>query len=120
MTMSDTISSPCRTVTPGEAAHYREYGWVMLRRFLDPAMISTVLKLAKSVMGEDGDSNPPYGIDQPYFNAMLGGLYANPEVRPLFGGIGAAAKVLDGRKSNPGVRLFNEFYAPKLPSAKKT
>jgi hypothetical protein len=118
--MPDTQITPCRAVTADEAAHYRENGWVMLRKFVDPAMLGTVLTIAKSVMGEDGDSNPPYGIDQPYFNAMLGGLHANAEVRPLFGGIGQAAKVLDGRKSNPGVRLFNEFYAPKLPAAKKT
>lgn len=118
--MPDAIASPCRTVTPEEVVHYREYGWVMLRKFVDPAMLGTVLELAKQVMGEDGDSNPPYGIDQPYFNAMLGGLYASDEVRPLFGGIGQAAKALMARRDDVGVRLFNEFYAPKLPSAKVT
>ncbi len=113
-------TSPCRTVTPEEAAHYRDKGWVMLRKFVDPAMLGTVLTPRQEVMGEDGDSNPPYGIDQPYFNAMLGGLHANAEVRPLFGGIGQAAKALMARMDEPGVRLFNEFYAPKLPAAKKT
>lgn len=118
--MTESTLSPCRTVTPEEVAHYQDLGWVQLKRFVDPAMLATILTVAKSVMGEDGDSNPPYGIDQPYFNAMLGGLYANPEVRPVFGGIGAAAKALMNRKAEVGVRLFNEFYAPKLPSAKQT
>ena len=117
--MSTALSS-CRTVTPEEVAHYQEKGWVQLKRFVDPDMLATILKVAKSVMGEDGDSNPPYGIDQPYFNAMLGGLHADADVRPLFGGLGAAAKAFMGRKADVGVRLFNEFYAPKLPAAKRT
>jgi hypothetical protein len=115
-----TQLSPCRLVTTAESAHYAEKGWVQLKRFVDPAMLATILRTAKGVMGEDGDSNPPYGIDQPYFNAMLGGLHSNAEVNPLFGGIGAAAKALMGRQADTGVRLFNEFYAPKLPAAKKT
>ena len=115
-----TALSPCRSVTADEVAHYQEKGWVQLKRFVDPEMLATILNIAKGVMGEDGDSNPPYGIDQPYFNAMLGGLHANPQVYPIFGGLGAAAKALMGRKADTGVRLFNEFYAPKLPAAKKT
>ena len=83
-------------------------------------MIAILLAKAKSMMGEDGDSNPPYGIDQPYFNAYAAGGYGDPAVRPLFGGIGAAAKALNARKSETGVRLFNDFFAPKLPAAKKT
>lgn len=118
--MTALALSPCRSVTTDEAEHYRTHGWVMLRRFVDPAMLAEVLRLAKTVMGEDGDSNPSYGIDQPYFNAMLGGLYGAETVRPLFGGVGAAAKALTARRADAGWRLFNEFYAPKLPAAKKT
>jgi len=118
--MQATTISPCRAVTSDEVAQYREFGWVQLKGFIDPEMIATLLAKAKGIMGEDGDSNPPYGIDQPYFNAQLGGLYANRDVRPLLEAIGRNAKLLMARKAGVGVRLFNEFYAPKLPSAKKT
>ena len=108
--MTDTLIAPCRAVTPEEVAHYQELGWVKLKRFVDPAMLGKVLAIAKGIMGEDGDSNPPYGIDQPYFNAQYGGLYANPEIRPLHLGVGQAARALMARKSDPGVRLFNDFF----------
>src|SRR5579864_8463183 len=115
-----TIASPCRTVTPGEVAHYKEHGWVQLRKFISPEMIATMLVKAKELMGEDGDSNPPYGIDQPYFNAFAASGYNDLRIKPVFAGIGAAAKMLMNRHADAGVRLFNDFYAPKLPAAKKT
>lgn len=117
---SSASALPCRPVTDEEAAHYAEKGWVKLRRFVAPAMLARVLSSAKAVMGEDGDSNPPYGIDQPYFNAQYGGLYANEAIRPLHLGIGAAAKRLMNRGDGTGARLFNDFYGPKLPAAKQT
>ena len=112
--------SPCRAVTAAEALHYQDKGWVQLRSFIDPAMIAALLAKARHMMGEDGDSNPPYGIDQPYFNAFAAGGWGDAAVRPLFGGIGAAAKGLTGRGADAGWRLFNDFFAPKLPAAKKT
>ncbi len=114
------VALPCRQVTPQEVAHYQEHGWVMLRRFVDPEMLGKVLAIAKGIMGEDGDSNPPYGIDQPYFNAQYGCLHANPEIRPLHLGVGRAAKALMNRKADVGVRLFNDFFAPKLPAERVT
>jgi hypothetical protein len=124
--MMDTIDTapatvqPCRAITPEEVAHFAEHGWVMLRKFVDPAMLKRVLAAAKAMMGEDADSNPPYGIDQPYFNAQYGGLFANPEIRPLHLGVGQAAKALMTRQNGAGVRLFNDFFGPKLPAAIKT
>jgi hypothetical protein len=115
-----TETPPCRAVTPEEVANYRDKGWVQLKRFISPAMIATMLAKAKELMGEDGDSNPPYGIDQPYFNAFAASGYNDPRVKPVFGGIGQAAKALMARQDYPGVRLFNDFFAPKLPAAKKT
>ena len=123
--MSTTIDAAsdvsfCRAVTPEEVAHYKDKGWVQLKRFIAPEMIAAMLAKAKELMGEDGDSNPPYGIDQPYFNAFAASGYNDPNVRPLFGGIGQAAKALMDRKADYGVRLFSDFFAPKLPAAKKT
>ncbi len=118
--MATTEISPCRAVTAEEVAHYKEKGWVQLKRFIDPSMLEKMLAKAIGIMGEDGDSNPPYGIDQPYFNAQLGNGYADPGIRPVFSGIGQAAKALMDRQSGEGVRLFNEFFAPKLPSGKQT
>jgi hypothetical protein len=111
---------PCRMVTPDEVAHYHEYGWVQLRRFIDPRMLEQLLTKAVGIMGEDGDSNPPYGIDQPYFNAQAAGGMGDPVVRPLIEAIGRHAKALMDRKADVGVRWFTDFFAPKLPAAKKT
>ncbi|MCB2077272.1 MAG: phytanoyl-CoA dioxygenase family protein [Novosphingobium sp.] len=117
---ASTTIAPCREITADEVAHYKEKGWVQLRKFIDPDMLAAMLAKAKGIMGEDGDSNPPYGIDQPYFNAQAASGYADPAIRPVFGGIGQAAKALMDRKSGEGVRLFNDFFAPKLPAAIQT
>jgi hypothetical protein len=112
--------APCRAVTAEEVAHYQDKGWVLLKRFIAPEQIAVLLAKARGAMGEDGDSNPPYGIDQPYFNAQAASGYADPAVRPMLHGIGAAAKALMARKADVPVRLFNDFFAPKLPAGKKT
>ena len=118
--MTDTAPHPCRKVTPEEVAHYQERGWVQLKRFIAPTMLDLLKAKAIGIMGEDGDSNPPYGIDQPYFNAQAGAGYGDPKVRPLLDAIGQSAKALMARKSDTGVRLFSDFFAPKLPAGKQT
>ena len=115
-----TDTYPCRMVTADEIAHYHEYGWVQLKRFVDPAKLGQLLAKAIGIMGEDGDSNPPYGIDQPYFNAQAGGGMEDPLVRPLIEKIGRNAKALMARKADVGVRWFTDFFAPKLPASKQT
>jgi hypothetical protein len=112
--------NPCRSVTKDEIAHYQKHGWAKLDGFVDPAVVRHLLDVAKKRMGEDGDSNPAYGLNQPYFNAEYGGLYGDPEVRPMMEGIGRGAKALMNRKSGVGTRLFSDFFAPKLPSSKQT
>lgn len=115
-----TGNTCCREITPEEVEHYHEFGWVMLRQFISPEMIGRMLAKAKGLMGEDGDSNPPYGIDQPYFNAQAAGGFADPAIRPSFYGFGKAAKALMARQDGTGVRLFNDNFVPKLPAARKT
>jgi len=118
---STVAALPCRAVTPEEVAHYQEFGWVKLTRFIAPETIAAVKARAVALMGEDGDSNPPYGIDQPYFNAQAANGYADPAVRPMLLGIGQAAKALMARQDPTAqVRLFNDFFAPKLPLGKQT
>lgn len=112
--------APCRAVTPEEVAHYKEKGWVQLKQFIAPDQIAVLLRKAQGVMGEDGDSNPAYGIDQPYFNAQAASGYEDPAVQPMLEGIGRAAKALMARKAGTKVRLFNDFFAPKLPAGKQT
>lgn len=125
--MTDTAQSkaqanklPCRAVTQEEIDHYQEFGWVKLKGFIEPETIAALLAKAKGLMGEDGDSNPNYGISIPYFNAQGASGYQDPEVRPMLEGVGRAAKSLMNRKASYGVRLFSDFFAPKLPAAKKT
>jgi len=46
-----TITSPCRAVTPEEVAAYETNGWVLLKKFIAPEMIATMLTKAKELMG---------------------------------------------------------------------
>jgi hypothetical protein len=119
--MPDDVKSatlPCRSVTQDEIDHYLEFGWVKLKRFVDPETIAELMRVAHQRMGEDGDSNQAYGLDQPFFNAEYGAGLTNPPVRALLRGIGRAARDLFGRPVE--ARYMQDFYAPKLPSAKKT
>src|SRR6476620_6735204 len=74
-------SFPCRTVIADEGAHYHEFGWVKLKGFLHLDMVKTLLETAIAQMGEDGDSNPPYGISNPYFNPYAAGGLGIPPMR---------------------------------------
>lgn len=117
-TDSAMTDSPCRAVTDQEVAHYQEHGWVKLSGFIKPKVIATLLSTAQQQMGVDGDSSE--GISQPYFTVSFGGGLESTAIRPLIDGIGRNARALMNRQSGVGVRYFSDFFAPKLPSAKKT
>ncbi len=120
MTQTATaLASPCRQVTAQEVAHYLEHGWVKLERFIEPEVIATLLGMAKRRMGEDGDSNEAYGLNQPYFNAEAAEGLGNRQVRALIEGIGRNAAVLQNRPEVKA-RYFSDFFAPKLPCSKVT
>ncbi len=110
--------NPCRYVTPEEVAHYQEFGWVKLKGFVRPENVQMLLQTARQRMGEDGDSTE--GISQPYFTVGYSGGMTNPPIRALIEGIGKNAGALMNRRSGIGVRYFSDFFAPKLPAAKKT
>jgi Phytanoyl-CoA dioxygenase (PhyH) len=110
--------SPCRQVTPAEIRHYQEHGWVQLKRFLNPETIDVLLTTARQRMGDDGDSSE--GISQPYFTVGYSGGLTNPQIRPLLEMVGSNARELMDRQTGVGVRYFSDFFAPKLPAAKKT
>ncbi|WP_029109985.1 phytanoyl-CoA dioxygenase family protein [Mycobacterium sp. URHD0025] len=135
--MDDTtgLKAPCRLVTPEEVAHLNEHGWVKLKRFVDPDVLARMLELAREKMGEDADSNPlKAGLAPPtdgeaqgvlaYFNAERSGGLGNPVLRPLIDEIGKSATLLLGRRTNSGsavgVRYYNDFFVPKLPSTKSS
>ena len=113
-------TGPCRAVTPEEVAHFQEFGWVKLASFVDSDTVRMLLDLAHQRMGEDGDSNDAYGIDQPYFNAEYFGGLTLPETKALIESLGPSARQLMLRHDSVGVRYFTDFFAPKLPAAKKT
>ena len=118
--MLDTMTSikaACRAVTAAEVAHYREFGWVKLKRFVEPKYLSRLMEIAHGRMGEDGDSNAAYGIDNPYFNAEAGGGLDDDLIRAMISGIGQAGKALLTR-AEVEARYFQDFFAPKLPSNK--
>ncbi len=119
-TVADTALAPCRTITDQEVADYLRDGWVKLEGFVRPETVALLLRIAHQRMGDDGDSNAAYGIDQDFFNAEFGGGLTHPGIRPLIGGIGHAARRFMNRRGDIGVRYFTDFFAPKLPSAKQT
>ena len=119
-TLTKTASA-CRAVTPEEVAHYREFGWVKLKGFVQPHYLERLMEIAHRRMGEDADSNADYGINIPYFNAEAGDGLADETVREMIGGIGKAGKALLARKdATVEARYFQDFFAPKLPSSRQS
>lgn len=132
--MSELTAPPCRPVTTEEVEHLKELGWVKLKSFVDPAVITATLDLAREQMGENADANPippayeqaaedgEFGLD--YFNAHLSFGLASPVLRPLLNEVGHNASRLQGRlapEGGPlGTRFYSDFFAPKLPQAKKS
>jgi hypothetical protein len=125
------LKSPCRLVTAEEVEHLREHGWVKLRRFVDPDVLSRMLEVAQAKMGEDADSNPlKAGMAAAtggeakgalaYFNAERSGGMSSPVLRPLIDEIGKSATKLLNRRTNAGTpvgtRYYNDFFVPKLPA----
>lgn len=116
----DIKAGLCRDVTSEEVEHFQEFGWVQLKRFVDPDMIREILKVAQGRMGEDGDSNEAYGTDTPHFNAEYGGGLTHPIMRPFMERAAEGAKRLLNRKSGAGIRYMTDFFAPKLPTGAVT
>jgi len=110
----------CRGVTSEEISHYQELGWVKLKQFVHPEIIQLLLDIARKKMGDDGDSNDPYGLNQPYFNAEYCGGLQHPTIRKFLEEAGKGAKALMARRADVGVKYFSDFFAPKLPCSKET
>jgi hypothetical protein len=115
---------PCRSVAAHEIAHYQEYGWVKLKNFVRPDLVSLILKAALQRMGEDADSNAIIetigpGVEKKiaYFNAEYGGGLENPPMRALIEHAGKNGQALMSRAKPVGVKYFSDFYAPKLPTS---
>ena len=118
MQQAPTGKNPCRSVTQAEIAHYQQCGWVKLDGFVHPEVIHDLLNIARERMGNDADVTE--GIAQPYFTVAFGGGLQHPVMQPLIADIGQGASALMQRGSAVGVRYFADFFAPKLPAAKKT
>lgn len=113
--------SPCRMVTPEEVAHYEEFGWAKLKKFIDPVVVGQLLATARARMGEDGDGNDPYGKKISFFNAEYGAGLTVPFMRAILESAAKSAKALMTQvHPDVGVRYHSDVFAPKLPSAKNT
>jgi hypothetical protein len=115
-----TAADACRAVTPAEVERYQRDGWAKLEGFVHPEMVRRLLAVAKQRMGEDGDSNPPFPLKQPFYNPEFGGALADPGLRPLIEGVGREAKALMQRRPGLEVRYFCDVFAAKLPAARQT
>jgi hypothetical protein len=126
--MDDTTSlkAPCRQVTVAEVDHLHEFGWVKLKRFVDPGFVQTMLDMARAGMGDDADSNPVREGADPlaYFNVGHSGGLTNPVLRPLINEVGKNAGLLLRRRqadgSDVGIRYYSDFFVPKLPANKES
>jgi hypothetical protein len=109
---------PCRAVTDEEVAHYREFGWAKLERFVHPEIVGHLLDLGRKRMGEDGDSNPPLPITQEFFNVEWTDALNSPVLRPLLDKVGRNAKRLMGRRPEIEARYNTDNFAVKLPASR--
>jgi hypothetical protein len=82
--------------------------------------VGRILAVARGRMGEDGDSNEPYGRNVEYFNAEGGGGLAHPVMRRLMEACSENAKLLMDRRPAPAIRYFTDVFATKLPAARVT
>jgi hypothetical protein len=106
-----------RDVTPEEIAHYREFGWVKLERFVPIVQVDALLAIAKERMGEDGNRNaPPKSFS--YFNPLTMRGLGHPVLGPVIEHCGKNARALMARKAPVGVRYFTDYFGAKLPSRK--
>ena len=103
-----------RETSPEEIAHYKEFGWVKLEKFIPLPMVEQLLAMARDKMGKDGNRDlPPEAFS--YFNPLtLRGL-DDPLLRPIIDHCGSAACALMARKANVGIRYFTDFFAVKQP-----
>jgi hypothetical protein len=131
----------CRTVTAEEINHFHEFGWVQLKKFVDPNTVNAILEVGRNLMGDDADSNAPSksleerlglrptgrdgsrpgeqsrpkivekGQGHPHFNPQYGGGLSNPILRPLIYEVGQNAKQLQHRASNDGRGVGVRYYA---------
>ena len=81
-------------MTAEEVDHLHEYGWVKLKRFVDPDLIGRMLEIARDTMGDDADGGPSdadvteagggdNGGAVAYFNVGESAGLTSPVMRPL-------------------------------------
>lgn len=105
---------PFRSVTAEEIAHYREFGWVKLSKFLPPGRIRAALDYAKGKMGEDATITIDPKKKFPFFNRLSIRDIDSPIFGPIVRHYGAAAYELSPRK-NIGFQCYNDSFSVKLP-----
>lgn len=112
------IDGAFRAVTPEEIAHYQQFGWVKLKKFIPIDKVNALLAMAKDKMGERGDWNlPPEAFT--YFNPLtLRGL-KDPLLGPIIDHCGQGARSLMARRAPVGIRYFTDFFAVKQPTKDK-
>jgi len=87
-----------RDVTPAEVAHYREFGWVKLDKFVPIERVNGLLAMARDKMGEDGDRNaPPEAFS--YFNPLTMRGLKDPVLGPVIEHVGRSARALMARRT---------------------
>lgn len=106
-----------RPVTPEEIAHYNEFGWVRLAKFLPPQAVGALLAFAKSKMGDDGSISPTPGKFA-FFNSLPVQDLGHPEIGPVIRHYGQSAVALRAMSVSPGVRYFKDSFGVKLPSGR--
>lgn len=112
------VDGTFRAVTPEEIAHYRQFGWVKLDKFIPLDTVEALLAMARDKMGERGDRNlPPEAFS--YFNPLtLRGL-EDPLLGPIIDHCGKSGRALMARRAPVGIRYFTDFFAVKQPTSEK-
>ena len=111
----EMVTTPFRPVTADEVAHYQEFGWVKLEKFIPLSHVEALLNVAKERMGENGDRNaPPKSFT--YFNPLTMRGLRFPALKPVIEHCGRSGRALMARRAPVGVRYFTDYYAVKLPA----
>lgn len=111
----DVDAAKFRAATPAETAHYQQFGWVKLEKYIPQVVVRDILALGKDKMGENGDRNAPPETFS-YFNPLTMHGLNHPVLGPVIRQCGQDGRLFMARRAEVGVRYFTDFFNVKLPT----
>jgi ectoine hydroxylase-related dioxygenase (phytanoyl-CoA dioxygenase family) len=111
--LSSEMSTPLRTVTSKEVAHYREHGWVYLPSLIDRSVITELLSDAKARAAQE-QLRPPVSAAATYFTIYQRLALQRPEWAKIALGE-AMARNIECLMQVSRVRFYQDSLLVKQP-----